>query len=75
MEKVIDLNKSVYDITKEYPEVIDVLYELGFKDITKPGMLSTAGRFMTILKGSAMKKIDINVIKKTLSDKGFEVKE
>ncbi len=59
MEKVIDLNESVYDITKKYPEVIDILYELDFKDITKTGMLSTAGRFMTISKGSAMKKIDI----------------
>ncbi|WP_099469005.1 DUF1858 domain-containing protein [Konateibacter massiliensis] len=73
MEKTLDLNKSVYELTKEYPEIVDILSELGFKDITKPGMLNTAGRFMTIPKGAAMKKIDMALIEKTLSEKGYQI--
>lgn len=73
MSKVIDLNKTVYEIYSSYPEITEILADLGFKDITKPGMLKTAGRFMTIPKGAAMKKIDIEIVKETLENKGFEI--
>ena len=63
MSKSIDLRKSVFDICQEYPEIPDLLFELGFHDIVKPGMLHTAGRFMTIPKGAAMKKIDLMQVK------------
>ena len=33
MSKKIDLNWSVYDITKTYPEVIDIMANLGFDEI------------------------------------------
>lgn len=75
MDKKIDLNKSVYDLTHEFPEIIDVLKNLGFTDIVKPGMLQTAGRFMTLTKGASMKKIDLNLIKQTLYDNGFTIIE
>ena len=47
--------------------------DMGFKDIVMPGMLSTAGRIMTIPKGAAMKKIDLNVIIERLKSEGFDV--
>ena len=75
MEKVIDLNESVYNICTKYPEAIEVLKELGFKDIAIPAMLNTAGKIMTIPKGSAMKKIDMELIKKKLEKAGFQIKE
>ena len=74
-EKQINLKKSVYELCHEYPELTSLLDEIGFHDITKPGMLSTAGRFMTIPKGAAMKRIDINHIKKVFSEHGFAVIE
>lgn len=70
---VIDLNNSVYNLCNEYPELLDILHELGFKDIIKPGMLNTAGRFMTIKKGAIMKKNDLDTIKETLIQKGYDV--
>lgn len=73
MEKTIDLNQTIYQIHEQYPEIRDIMSELGFQDITKPGMLQTAGRFMTIPKGAAMKKMDLDVIRKALEDKGFKV--
>ena len=41
MSKKIDLNWSVYDITKTYPEVIDIMANLGFDEIKKPAMLNS----------------------------------
>lgn len=70
---VIDLNNSVYNLCNEYPELLDILHEMGFKDIIKPRMLNIAGRFMTIKKGVIMKKIDFDNIMETLIQKGYEV--
>ncbi len=71
----IDFNKSVHDLCKEYPDVKNILAELGFSDITKPGMLETAGRFMTIKKGSIAKGIDIEKIKQEFIKRGYEIKQ
>lgn len=75
MERVIDLEHSVYELSKECPDLMNILLELGFHDIVKPGMLNTAGRFMTLPKGAAMQRIDLELIKKALVDKGYEIKE
>lgn len=73
MEKVINLSKSVYDLCKAYPEIIDIMKELGFESITKPNMLQTAGRIMTIEKGAAMKGVDLGIIKEAFISKGFSI--
>jgi hypothetical protein len=72
-EKQLKLSKSVYELCNEYPELPNLLATIGFKDITKPGMLSTMGRFMTIPKGAVAKKIDLNFIIQTLQENGYEV--
>lgn len=75
MNKVINMQRTVYEICNEYPEAAEVLYKLGFEDIIKPGMLNTAGRFMTISMGASMKKIDIEVIKKSFQEAGYKLIE
>ena len=50
MEKKLDLSKSVYDLVKEYPEVIDIMKDLGFSEITNKVMLNSVGKIMTIPK-------------------------
>lgn len=75
MLKIIDLNKTIFELSKEYPEIPEIMSELGFKDITKPGMISTAGRFMTLNKGAAAKNIDIEKIKQEFIRLGYEIKE
>ncbi len=74
-EKVIQLNKSVYELCTGDPEVSAILAGLGFTDITKPGMLHTAGRFMTIPKGAVMKKINMDIIKQEFIKCGYEIRE
>ncbi len=74
MERIkLDLKDSVYELCKIHPDIIDILINLGFKDIIKPGMLQTAGRVMTIPKGAASKKIDMEVIRQAFLEKGYEV--
>jgi hypothetical protein len=72
---VIDLRKTVYELCSENENVADILSELGFKDITKPGMINTAGRFMTIPKGAKAKGFNIEEIKKEFIKRGYEIKE
>ena len=57
MAKIIDLKKTVHELVKEYPEVKEIMLELGFTEITKPAKLQTLGRVMTIPKGAEMMKI------------------
>ena len=49
MSKKIDLNKTVYELVSEYPELTDIMYGLGFTEITKKAMLNSVGRITTIL--------------------------
>ena len=67
----IDLNETVYALCTKHPELIGILSELGFTDITKPGMLQTAGRFMTPVKGAALKHIPLEQIVATLAAHGY----
>ena len=71
MNKIIDLNEPVYEIYMKYPEISDILYQLGLHDIVKPGMINTVGKVMTLRKGATMKIIDFEVIEQTLLDKGY----
>lgn len=75
MSKTIDFSKNVYELCKESPEIIEIMRNLGFDSITSPGMLKTAGRFMTIPKGAAMKGIDLKDVKALFISKGFNVNE
>lgn len=75
MGKQIDLKKTVYELTREEPEVVQIMKELGFESIANEGMLNTAGRFMTIPKGAAMKKISMERIKQVFEGKGYTIIE
>lgn len=73
MAKTLDLTKSVHDLVQEYPEVSQIMFDLGFTDIVKPLALHTAGRVMTIPKGAAVKGIDLQTIVQAFEAQGFEV--
>jgi len=68
----IDLGHSVHDLCVQYPELKKILHGLGFVDILKPGMLQTAGRFMTLPNGARMKGIPLDVLRARLVEAGFE---
>ena len=71
MEKKLDLSKSVYDLVTEYPEVTDIMKELGFSEITNKVMLNAVGKIMTIPKGAKMKGVSMVDIVGAFMKAGF----
>lgn len=70
----IDFSKTLFELVTEYPEVKQIMAELGFNAINQPGMLQTAGHYMTIPKGAQMKKIPLEQIVTAFEISGFIVK-
>jgi hypothetical protein len=64
---------TIYELAQQYPEIPDIMAELGFKDIVKPMMLQTAGRYMTLDKGARLKGIAWSVIVATFAQHGFDI--
>ncbi len=75
MAKTIDLSKTVYELVQEFPELVEVMKEIGFSAIANPAMLKTVGRVMTIPKGAAMRGLDIENIKAELRKRGYSIME
>ena len=73
MEKMLRMDESIFEMVSRHPEVVEIMVELGFKDIAKPGMLQTAGRFMTLSKGIKLKKMDFDTVKLAFERHGFEI--
>jgi len=75
MMKEINLDQTLLSIVSQYPELIDILYDIGFTQIKTPGMIQTAGRFMTLRSGCELRKIDMNLLNMKLKENGYEIKE
>lgn len=71
--KIIDLKRTVHALCGEYPELPALLAEMGFTDIVKPGMLESAGRFMTLPMGAKMRRIDLAEVVRRLEEAGYTV--
>ena len=72
LHKKIDLDDSVYKLCTLHPELKAVMKDAGFQNITKPGMLETAGRIMTIPKGARMMQIEWPHVLDILKAHGFD---
>ncbi len=69
----IDFSKPLYELVNQYPIVKEIMLEIGFKEITQPGMLQTAGRYVTIPKGAKLKKIPLEQVIAAFEAKGFTI--
>lgn len=74
-EKIADLNRTLYDLTTEYPELIDILVELGFMGVKNPVMRETHGKQMTVKTGCDHLGLDLGQVAGKLRSKGFTVIE
>lgn len=72
--KEIDLNKNVYDLTEQYPELIEILKEMGFLGLANPIMRATMGKVTSIPQGCKKMGMDLDEVKRVLKEKGFEIK-
>ncbi|MGD9642449.1 MAG: DUF1858 domain-containing protein [Elusimicrobiales bacterium] len=74
-EKIADLNKTLYDLTTEHPELIEVLFELGFMGAKNPVMRETHGKQMTVKAGCDHLGLDLKQVEAALKAKGYNVKQ
>ncbi len=71
--KKIDLTRSLYDLTGEYPELTGILKDLGFLGVGNFAMRNTVGRVTTIPQGCVKLGKDITGVIAVLREKGFVV--
>lgn len=72
---MINSNETVYEITKAHPEVVEIMVELGFSDVLRPGMVHNVGRTVSLAKGAKLRNIEWEVIRKAFEEKGYELSE
>ena len=72
---MINANDTVYEITKAHPEVVEIMVELGFSDVLRPGMVHNVGRSVSLAKGAKLRNIEWDVIQKAFEEKGFALSE
>lgn len=75
MKKVISLNETIYELSRRYSDIVEILHALGFSEIVKPGMINSVGRFVTLKQGASLRKIDLDKVVAKLKQKGFTFKE
>ncbi len=71
--KEIDLSSTIYNLTEAYPELIDILRELGFYGVARPAVRSTLGRVTTLAQGCEKQGKDLNEVVEKLRKHGFTV--
>ncbi len=72
--KEIDLRESVYRLTEQYPELIDILKDMGFLGVANPVARKTLGRKTNIVQGSKKQGKELGEVIKKLEEEGFTVK-
>ena len=72
---ILDLKKNVADLVEEFPELRQVLADIGFKEILSDKALHVMGRIMTIPRGAAVKGIAMDRVKAALQAAGFAFAE
>ena len=71
----ISPDRTIYDLAHHVKGFKEALIELGFDQLANPIQLNTVGRIMTLRKGSAMKGIDLSVIRAALAKQGILLEE
>lgn len=71
--KHIDLDMPVFEVVSAFPEVKEIVAELGFGEIDKPGMLQAMGRIMTQRKGSHARGVTLGTVVAVPQERGFAV--
>ena len=73
--KNISINEPVASLVEKYPDLKNILKDIGFSEITNPLALSSVGKIVSIKKGAGIKNIDLDIIREKLQEGGFNLIE
>ncbi|PTY39344.1 DUF438 domain-containing protein [Brachyspira hampsonii] len=68
----INTNETIYNLCTKYPQIKEILFDLGFDKIKNPIMFNTVSKVMTLDKAIKMKSIDIEKLRKKFNEHGFD---
>jgi hypothetical protein len=71
--KEIDANKTLFELTDQYPELIDILAGLGFIGVKNPLIRNTLGKRTSLREGCKKQGKSLEEVKEKLEEKGFTV--
>ncbi|WP_052465418.1 DUF1858 domain-containing protein [Thermotoga profunda] len=72
--KEIDLDKTIFELTDQYPELIEILAQMGFLGVKNPLIRNTLGRKTTLREGCKKQGKDLKQVVEELRKNGFTVK-
>lgn len=75
MMKKINLNETVYQLVEQYPELKNILVQIGFTPLQNDKLLSTVGRMMPLKKGAEQIGLNQADLIAKLEDHGFHIEE
>ncbi|MBS5945494.1 MAG: DUF438 domain-containing protein [Peptoniphilus harei] len=73
--KNISINEPVASLVEKYPDLKNILKDIGFSEITNSLALSSLGKIVSIKKGAGIKNIDLDIIREKLQEGGFNLIE
>ena len=73
--KEIDLEQNIFELTEKYPELIEILKDLGFLGLASPIVRKTLGRKTTVPQGCKRHGKDLEEVIEKLKAAGFKVIE
>jgi len=71
--KRIDIDKTLYELTVQYPELVDLLAVIGFMGVKNPIIRKTLGKKTTLREGCKKQKKNLDDVVKMLEGNGYTV--
>lgn len=68
----LDGNRTIFDLTTEYPQLVDVLAQAGLPEIANPVQRSTVGRLVRLNQGCKLRGLDPAQLQAALAAAGFD---
>jgi len=71
--KQIDPQLTIFEITSQHSEMIEILTELGFPGVKIPIVRKTLGKKTSLLEGCKRQGKSIDEVRKKLKERGFNL--
>ena len=71
--KEINVNKTLYELTEQFPELITLLGDIGFMGVKNPIVRKTLGKKINLKEGCEKQGKDLDEVAARLEEKGFTV--